>query len=159
MRIAAIMALALCGCGGAKAAAHPTPTPRSAALQEFAQRANAVCDRHWPALSRIAPRIARAESLRDTAYDDLATGMQRMFDDLRVIPKPPGDRRPPRLIAAYGDIVTDLRFAVDDSRGDAGDVGEQYAREAIAAAAKAQRIASSIGVTRCTTGLADRKGG
>jgi hypothetical protein len=157
VRIAVLAALVLCGCGGAKAAA-PTPSP-SGPLKQFAARANAVCDRHWPALSKIAPRIVRAESLRDAAYDDLATGMKRMFDDLRVIPKPPGDRRPPRLIAAYGEVVTDLRFAVDSSRDDAGDVGEQYAREAIAAGAKAQRIAASIGVTRCTTGLAKRSGG
>jgi hypothetical protein len=143
------MALVLCACGGAKAAA-PTPTP-SGALKQFADRVHAVCDRHWPALSRIAPRIARAESVRDPAYDDLASGMKRMFDELRAIPKPPSDRRAPRLIAAYGDIVTDLTFAAD------GD--EQYARDAIAAGAKAQRIAKSIGVTRCTTGLANRSGG
>jgi hypothetical protein len=149
VRITVIAALILCGCGGAKAAA-PTPAP-SGELQQFVQRANTVCERHWPALSKIAPRIVQAKSLRDPAYDDLATGMQRMFDELRVIPKPPGDRRAPRLIAAYGDIVTDLTFAAD------GD--EQYARDAIAAGAKAQRIAKSIGVTRCTTGLANRSGG
>jgi hypothetical protein len=152
VRIAVLVALALCGCGGAKASA-PTPSP-SGALKQFAARANAVCDRHWPALSRIAPRIARAESLRDPAYNELATGMARMFDDLRNIPKPPGDKRAPRLIAAYGEIATDLWSAVGG-----GDVGEQYAREAIAAGAKAQRIAKSIGVTRCTTGLANRSGG
>jgi hypothetical protein len=154
VRIAVLVALGLCGCGGAKAAA-PAPTP-SAALKQFAVRANAACDRHWPALTKIAPGIAGAESFGDAAYNDLANEMQSMFDDLRAIPKPPGDTRPTRLVATYGDIAYDLGQMVgNDSPG----VGEKYVRKAFADGAKARRIAAPIGVTRCTTGLADRKGG
>jgi hypothetical protein len=68
-------------------------------------------------------------------------------------PQPETDKRPGRLVALYGQMVSDFHWGVDYGRIDDVELSNKYFRSAERHGSRAHRTARAIGVTECTPAL------